>query len=393
MLEPIAALLFAAAAVGLVATAVQCLSLWRHVGRGTRRTSFAPPVSILKPLCGVDDALEANLESFARLAYPSYEVVLGVRSPRDAAWPVACQAARRWPDRFRVAIQLGEPGLNPKVNQLVTLARAARHELLVVSDSNVRVHPGYLSEIAALLEDPQVGLVTHPVAGVGEATLGALLDQLQITTGITPGIVATKELLGRDIVVGKSMALRRADLRAFGGFEAVKDFLAEDYVMGVRIPEVLGKRVAYASSPVLNVTQRRTLREFVSRYCRWSVLQRQTVGPAYALELLLNPILLATAGAAVAHDLRGVTGLAATCLLKVALDALSAQAIRPEPFRLTQLAMVPLKDLLLGWAWAYGLVRRDVAWRGTRLTVQRGTRIAPETAEDGLGSAERPASA
>jgi len=393
MLEPIAALFFAAAAVGLMAVAVQCLSLWRHVRRGTRRPSSAPPISILKPLCGIDDALEANLESFAGLAYPEYEVILGVRSPHDAAWPLACQTARRWPDRFRVAIQLGEPGLNPKVNQLITLSRAARHEILVISDSNVRVDPGYLSEIAALLEDPQVGLVTHPLAGVGEATLGALLDQLQLTTGITPGIVATKVLLGRDIVVGKSMALRRADLKAFGGFEAVKDFLAEDYVMGVRIPEVLGKRVAYASLPVLNVTQRRSLREFLSRYCRWSVLQRQTVGPAYALEILLNPILLAALGAAVSHDLRGAAGLAAVCLLKIAVDALSARAVRPEPFRPSQLAMVPLKDLLFGWVWAYGLVRRDVAWRGTRLVVQRGTRIAPELAEDALGSVERTASA
>src|SRR5439155_12021378 len=121
-------------------------------------------ISILKPLCGLDDDLVANLESFVAIDYAPYEVLLGVRDRHDAAYPIALALARRFPRRVRVVLQRGAPGLNPKVNQLATLARAARYEIVVVSDSNVRVPDGYLDEIAAHLEDPRVGLVTHPIA-------------------------------------------------------------------------------------------------------------------------------------------------------------------------------------------------------------------------------------
>ncbi len=369
--------LFAAAALGLLVLAVQHLALRRHLRGRPAAPRRTPPVSILKPLCGVDDGLAGNLASFAALDYPEYEVLLGLRSADDPALAPAREAARRWPARFRIVLQRGEPGQNPKVNQLITLARAARHGVLVVSDSNVRVEAGYLSGIAALLEDEAVGLVTHPVAGVGEARLGSLFDALHLAGAIAPGVVAAKRLAGRDIVVGKSMALRRPDLEAMGGFEAVKDVLAEDYVMGVMVGQVLGKRVAVGHRPVQNVSERRSVRDFTSRYGRWSVLQRQAVGPlAYSAQALLNPVLLAAAGAALSRTPAALWLLAGTCAAKAAVDGASARVLRPAGFRAAQLALVPAKDLLVGAAWLWGLLRRDVAWRGTRLVVGRGTRIA-----------------
>jgi ceramide glucosyltransferase len=376
MVHPVAVLLFALAVLGLVLVAAQGVSLRRHVGRRVPPARRRPPISVLKPLCGVDDGLEENLARFASLDYPEYEVVLGVRSTRDPAWSLARAAARRWPDRFRVAVQRGEPGLNPKVNQLVTLARAARHDVLVVSDSNVRVAPGYLAEIAALLEDERVGLVTHPVIGEGAARLGSILDQLHLAGSIAPGVVAAKRLGGHDIVVGKSMAFRRRDLEALGGFEAVKDVLAEDYVLGLMVRERLGKRVALAPTPVRNVSELQSVRGFAARYRRWAVLQRQLVGPGpYAAQALLNPVLLAAA--AVACDPGGLAlgGFAATCAAKTALDGAAARALRPGGLAAWQLAAIPAKDLLFAGAWAYGLFRREVDWRGTRLVVGPGSRV------------------
>src|SRR5205823_5228095 len=154
---------------------------------------------------GLDDELAVNLERFATLRYPNYELLLGVRDARDPAWPLAAAAARRFPARVRVVLQRGEPGLNPKVNQLCTLAAAARHDLLVVSDSNVRVGDDYLWEIAALLDDAAVGLVTHPVVGVGEARLGSLMDNLHLAGSVGAGMIGAKNVAKKDIVVGKSM--------------------------------------------------------------------------------------------------------------------------------------------------------------------------------------------
>ena len=380
MVHVVALVLFAAAGLGLVLVGLQVLVVRRHVAAPV--AAFAgprPPISILKPLCGLDDGLWESLALFADLDYPDYEVLLGVKSAADPAWNLACAAARRWPERFRAIQQRGEPGLNPKVNQLLTLAREARHDLLVVSDSNVRVDRGYLEEIAALLANEDVGLVTHPVVGVGEARLGSLFDHLHLAGAVAPGVIAAKRLAGCDVVVGKSMAMRRADLARLGGFEAVKDVLAEDFVLGLLVPERLGKRVVLAPTPVCNVSEHRTLADFCGRYRRWAVLQRQLVGPfVYAAQAMLNPVLLAAGGLACARSGLAAAGFGGTCLLKAALDGASARALRPSGFSAAQLALVPAKDLVFGAAWAYGLVRRDVLWRGTRLLVGKGTRIDPE---------------
>ena len=218
------------------------------------------------------------------------------------------------------------------------------------------------------------------------------MDHLHLAGAITPGIVAAKRLCDRDIVVGKSMALRRRDLEAMGGFEAVQDVLAEDYVMGRMVSTVLGKRVAVAHRPIQNVSERRTLSEFAARYRRWGVLQRQAAGPIpYVALALLNPVLLASLATAVSPSPGALSGLAVTCAAKAALDGVAARALRPGGFRLRQLAVVPLKDLVFGAAWAWGLFRRDVAWRGTRLVVGRGTRIeAPVRGEPASRSHRAP---
>lgn len=379
-------ILVALAGVGLLALLAQHVALRLHCG--PRRPHpppaggrDAPGMSILKPLCGIDDRLEENLASFAALDYRDYEVLLGVRHTGDPAWPVALAAVRRWPGRFRVVVQQGEAGLNPKVNQLIGLARAARHDLLVISDSNVRVEAGYLSEIAVAFRDPVVGLVTHPVAGVHERRLGSLFDNLHLAGSVAPGMVGAKRLAGQDVVVGKSMALRRADLDALGGFAAVKDVLAEDYVLGRWMGERLGRRVAVARSPVMNVNERRGLPDFYGRYARWSVMQRKAVGtPLYVAQALLNPVLLAALALPLLASPGGLPLLLGVCLAKAAVDGANARLLRPGGFALPDLALIPAKDLLFGVAWLHGLLSDEVVWRGHRLRVRRGTRLVPARA-------------
>ncbi len=375
MFDAISLLLFVAAATGLAILGIQLVTLRMHMRRPRPITTKFKPISILKPLCGVDDGLEANLEQFATLDYPNYELLLGVRDLEDPALPLAEACARRHPARVRVVIQRGEPGMNPKVNQLITLERVACHPILVISDSNVRLRPGYLEEIAAGLSDPGVGLVTHPIVGVGEERLGSLLDNLHMVGNCATGTVSAKTIVDRDIVVGKSMAMRRSDLRSLGGFEAVKDVLAEDYVMGLAVVRQLRKRVLLGK-PIENVSARRPLSHFISRYYRWSVLQRKMVGlPAYCAQLLLNPIVLALVGAAVAPSRKALLLLAAATVAKIAVDAAAGLMLRGG-FPLHALALIPLKDLLVAWAWLVGLVRNTVDWRGSRLVVLRGTRLA-----------------
>src|SRR5689334_19731959 len=150
MVHALATALLGLSAVGIVLLAVQVTYALLHLHRSAPQPTRLPWISILKPLCGVDDRLVQNLESFGALSYPHYEVLLGLERLDDPAYPIACRVAARWPERMRIVLQHGAPGLNPKVNQLITLARSARHDVLVVSDSNVAVEPEYLHEIAAL---------------------------------------------------------------------------------------------------------------------------------------------------------------------------------------------------------------------------------------------------
>ena len=376
--------LLTAAVLGVAVVAVMVLLTVVHLRLHAPVPGAWPGISVLKPLCGADDALEENLASFAALPYPGeYELVLGVRSPEDAAYPLAREALRRWPGRVRLVLQEGEAGFNPKVNQLVCLARAARHDLLVVSDSNVRVPPGYLSDIAGHLCRPGVGCVTHPVAGQGHRSLGALLDNLHLGGTIAPGMVAAQRVLGRDLVVGKSMALWRHDLELLGGFASVANVLAEDHALGNRLVRELGARVAVSSLPVWNIAVEKSIGAFFKRYLRWSVTHRTAMSfPAYLAESLLNPIPLAVIGFALRPGAGAAATLVACAVLKPALDSVAFSRLRRELISWPAFGAGWLKDALLFVTWVHGLFARTVVWRGNRLRVLPGGTLAPVRAAE-----------
>ncbi len=357
---------------GALLSLVQLLSLFGR--RSPPQAKTFPPISILKPLCGSEEGLEEAIAAFATLDYPDYEVVLGVKDTQDGAFRLALSAARKFGPRVRLAIQRGEPGLNPKVNQLITLAAKAKHEILVVSDSNVHVQCKYLQEIAAHFEDPQVGLVSHPIVASTSQSVGATLDMLHLTTGIAPGVIGSKRVARKDIVVGKSMALRRADLQKLGGFAAVKDVLAEDFILGKMVRAILKKRLVLADTPVENRATLKTVRQFFKRYQRWAVIHHHAVGlPLYVAELVLNPLALAALALIADASAQTLAIALAIGVFKLACDGFAARALTGRFLSLRALALIPLKDALLFFAWVYGLVSRRIDWRGTSLLVLPGT--------------------
>lgn len=384
MIHALSLTLLAIAAVGVIPLATQLFFVLRRQWRLARTppaTSSAPPVgiSILKPLCGVDDDLESNLACFATLGYPVYEVILGVKDTRDPAYEVARAAVARWPQLMRLELQHGEPGRNPKVNQLVTLAEVARYDILLISDSNTRVAPDYLEEIARTFEDPQVGCVSHPVSGIGEQTLGSLMDNLYQSTTTGAGQIAAKQAANQDLVVGKSMALRRSVLEALGGFYSVRNVLAEDFVIGRWVTQRLGLRVVVARSPVYNVSQKKSVSAFFKRYVRWSIIHHTCIPtPVYLAQSLLNPLPWALLGALLEPSLRALGVVGGVALVKLVHDVTIFRVLRPG--QSTPAMTVPavlLKDVLLFVAWTNGLFARTVDWRGTRLRVMDGSRLLP----------------
>jgi ceramide glucosyltransferase len=247
----------------------------------------------------------------------------------------------------------------------------------VVSDSNIRVPQGYLLDIAGHLGRPGVGCVTHPVAGNGHRSLGALLDNLHLGGTIAPGMVCAQRVLKKDLVVGKSMALWRHDLDSLGGFASVANVLAEDHVLGNRLVRELGASVAVSSLPVCNIAVEKSVGSFFQRYLRWSVTHRTAMTfPAYLAESLLNPIPLAVIGFALRPGPGAAATLAACAVLKPALDSVAFSRLRQELFSWRAFGAGWVKDGLLFVTWVYGLFARTVWWRGNRLQVLPGGVLA-----------------
>ncbi len=352
-------------------------ALLKRRARPVARVERAPRVTILKPLAGHDDDLEANLESFAKIDYPPFELLLGIPSLSDPAYPVARRFVARYADqgRFRARIVLTDPdaAINPKVAQLVGLAHVATGEVYVISDSNVRVRPDYLWALVAELADERVGLVTSLFAGSGERTLGAALENLQLCAAVAPGYVAMSAI-ARPVTVGKSMAMRRRDLARLGGFEPLGDVLAEDYALGRRF-RAAGFLVRTSLDMVENWNVACSFMRTVERHTRWSKLRRALLPAGFALEPILAPVVVASVAAVVAPGTATAAMLGATCVVQTATALIGVRVLRGRSLAWWYAPLEIIRSYVAFFCWLRACASRRIEWRGHAFTLTRGSVI------------------
>jgi ceramide glucosyltransferase len=348
----------------------------------TAAPQYRPPISVLKPLCGVDEGLYENLVSFVTQLYPKFELVLGVADSRDPALAIVARLRRAYPQAaFRVVIHGEEnPLANPKVISLSHMARAAKYEHLLISDSNVRAAPDYLSAIAVEMADPKVGLVSNLIVGKGAVSVGAHCENLHLNTFVL-ATVSLADLADKPCVVGKSMLMRRSQLDELGGFDGVRDVLAEDYVLGQRFYEA-GYRVVLSRHAIVTYNQRLSMRRFLARHLRWAQLRRNgALGP-----FLCEPLLYASpfiAPSLIVSDGKSSLLWALALLARVVSDGILCRRATGSWPSLVALVMLPVKDTLLLSVWLIALVRRSVTWRGHQLRITKGSRLIAPTAPMG----------
>ncbi|MCS6797549.1 MAG: glycosyltransferase [Myxococcota bacterium] len=332
-------------------------------------------MTVLKPLCGVDPELEDNLRSFFEQDHPRFEIVFGVRGASDPAVAVVRRLIAAYPHvQARLVVHDGGPGLNPKVANLRAMLEAvgATHDVLVISDSNVRAGRGYLRAMQRELERAGTGLVTTPVRGRGARTIGAALENAHLDGEIVAAVALPTLLAIHPVVMGKSMMFRRSVFEALGGFESVSSVLAEDYVMGRMFHEA-GWRVRIAADVVDNVTVQTTVRGFLQRQLRWSMMRWRLQPVAFLLEPLLRPIVLAALA-----PLCGVpwtVALGGALLLTAARDATHHLALHGRAGLWQPVFVGPLRDVLVTLVGIATPPFRHVRWRGTRVRLSAGTRL------------------
>ena len=362
------------AAFAVASTVASTLALLWAIRRRKGLPDFTPPVTIYKPLKGRDEGLEENLRSFFRLDYPEFQLLFGVADADDPAIPIVEALIREFPARdARLVVGTPAFGLNPKVENLAAMDRYRNHGTILISDSNVRVRPSYLRETACYLADPGVGLVTNLFVGVGEAHFGAALENLQLN-GFIAGGVALADVIGVTCVVGKSMLMPARALAAIGGLAAVRNLLAEDQAIGVKVRKA-GYSIRLSHHVVENVNIDRDFRWFLNRHSRWFKIRRRMSFPSFLIEPLAN---LPAVGLVWAlSDDSGIAwgGLLGLAGVGIARDAINARILRGSFPRLRHLLLSPLKDLFLLPVWCDALVNRRVQWRGHRFLVGRTTRL------------------
>jgi ceramide glucosyltransferase len=337
--------------------------------------SSFPPITILKPMKGVDEGLERNLRSFFQQDYPEYELILGAPSANDPSLEVARRVAAEFPKvASKVVVESETVCPNPKMNLLAGLVRHARHGIYLISDSNIEADPGYLRDLAAHLHRPGVGLVSSLFRGSHWAGLGGALESLQLNTFVMGGVSAAYHLGNIPCVVGKSMLFRREDLELIGGFAFLGAHLAEDQICGEEM-KARGRGVVVSGRLIDNVLGRRTVKTFLERHVRWCRLRRRISLPGYIGEFFLNPATLALiAWAIVPTKPMGVIFLAVWMMASaLALSSERRAGVRRAPWLYPPLEL--LRSLLTTAGWFVPFFSSTVSWRGDKLKVGPRTRL------------------
>jgi ceramide glucosyltransferase len=365
--------------IGVIGYLLQMIAVRSHVAPlSSMENDTLPgkllPVSILKPLKGLDDGLFDNLESFCDLDYPAYEIIFALQNRNDPAFKVVKKIKEKYPLKdISVVVEFCDEGLNPKVNNLIPAYKRAKYDLLLVSDSNVRVEKDYLKAIAGHMQDPSVGLVSNMIKGVNGRSIGAVLENLHLNTFIVGSVCFLDKYLGLPCVIGKSMLIRKGDLEAIGGFCAVKDLLAEDYIIGERIHK-LGRKVVLSNHVIRNVNEYWGVKKFLNRHTRWGKLRWHIGGAKYIPELIGNAVFISCLPL-VFSPLRLSLLLAATVSsVKIARDFYIGRKLGAgmNPFLYL---LAPLKDLFIGFIWFVPLLSNRVAWRGNKYMIGKDSQL------------------
>ena len=376
-LTPVTVMFLAVAAIPFIYYCIAIYSSVRFFGQPAKRTGageFTPPVSILKPIRGLDPDAYENFASFCRQDYPEYEVIF-CADEGDPAVPALERLARDFPERrIRVLYGAGRRATNDKVAKLTRLVSEAEYEYVVISDSDVRARTDYLRSVVAPLADSRTGAVTCFYVPAEDGNFVDRLQSLGMMTDFYPGIVVAWQLDGIKFALGPTIATTRARLDGFGGYAAIENRPGDDLLVGRLIADQ-GYEVELLPYPVATVADFQSLRELIQKRMRWIVVMRH-MRPWGHLGLLLTQGLPWSLAAIAAHPTAMVAGgyLGMYFALRMAVTGLVYRGLR-QPHFWSRCWMIPLWDAVAFGFWVASFARRSVRWRGSDYYIRDGVLV------------------
>lgn len=352
----------------------------RYADVAARANSGAslPPVSILKPLKGIDPEIYESFRSHCFQEYPTeYEIVFGISDPSDAAVASVKQLQREFPERaIRLVVCPKILGANVKVSNLEQMIPATRFEHIVVNDSDIRVEPDYLQRIVAPLTTSDVGLVTCLYRGIAARTLGSRLESLGISTDFCAGVLVARQLEGGlHFGLGSTLVFRRSDLQRIGGFTSIVDFLADDYELGKRIAG-LGLRVFLSDVVVETHLPGYDLQGFIAHQMRWARGVRDArlggyIGLASTFGVFWALLNLVSFGAVPWTWVL----LLAIVIARLSVALVVGRSVLRDREVLSGMWLIPLRDLIAVGIWVVSFAGHTVTWRGDKFELKDGRLI------------------
>jgi ceramide glucosyltransferase len=343
--------------------------------------SFAtwPAVSILKPVCGLEKNLLSNLRTACEQDYPEYQVVYSVQRRDDAATELLLQLEREF-GSDRVSVVVGElhVGMNGKINNLAGALPHARHDVLVISDSDVRLRPDYLKAIVAPLADPTVGGVSTFYRATDADTWYEKMELLTLSVDQFALAALARAVGVSDFCFGASFALRRATLARIGGIEALGSYLVEDNEMGQRILRE-GMTLAVVPYLVDTTIDLKSPAQWWRKMTYWEQNTRAAKPAVFAIALVLRTIPLALLLALLRMDAIGLSVLLASIILRLTEAATTLRVALHDRAWLRSIWLVPVKDMLSVIWYARAIFTRTVSWRGVELALTRDGQFIPNT--------------
>ncbi|MBI5629457.1 MAG: bacteriohopanetetrol glucosamine biosynthesis glycosyltransferase HpnI [Elusimicrobia bacterium] len=345
-------------------------------GMAPPNPAFEPPVTILKPLKGEDRELYENLRSFCTLDYPQFQVVFALDSSEDPALPTLLRLREEFPSLdMEIVISKNRIGFNPKINNLSNTAAFIRHDVLLMSDSDIRIAPDFLKRSVAPLRDPRVGLVTCFYQSAVPKGLWAGLEALSVNCNFLPQAL-TAGAFGMRFAMGAAMLIRKSVLERTGGFQNLSAHLADDYVLGESV-KALGLEIAFSTVAVDSIPCISSGREHLEHQARWARTIRLCQPCGYFGAVLLHGFSLLTIKMLFFGASSGDWRLAGALLAAKALNKLAVARLLGGRQSHAFLAILPLSEWIAFCAWLSGFGCGRVSWRGQIYVVEAKGRLVP----------------